>query len=315
MKSDSQLKKLRGKTLIIIGGPTASGKTALSIKIAEHFQTEILSCDSRQFYREMSIGTAKPNAEELATVPHHFINTLSINDVYTVGDYEREAIALLKELFERHDVVVMVGGSGLFVNVVSDGINDFPDVPDKIKKELEDFYQLHGLQGLQKELQQRDPNYYAQVDTKNARRLIRALEISWATGRPFSYYRDRPRPQRDFSSIYIALEWEREKLYERINQRVDLMMEEGLEKEAKQLYPRRSLKSLQTVGYQELFRYFDGEIDKTEAIELIKRNSRRYAKRQLTWLRREGDRWNYFSPNATTEVIEFLQKKTRGLDG
>lgn len=263
----------------------------------------------------MTIGTAKPTSEELARVPHHFINSLSINDLYTVGDYEREAITLLNQLFEKHQTVIMVGGSGLFINAVTDGLNDFPTVPDKVKNDLEMFYQVYGLEGLQRELKKRDPNYFSQVDRKNSRRLIRALEICWATDKPFSYFRDRPRPQRNFKPIYIALEWEREKLYERINQRVDLMMEEGLEKEAKELYPHRSLKSLQTVGYQELFRYFDDEIDKDEAIELIKRNSRRYAKRQLTWLRREVDRWNYFSPNATTEVIEFLQKKIRGLDG
>lgn len=300
-----------GNYLIVIGGPTASGKTELSLRLAEHFQTEILSCDSRQFYREMTIGTAKPTPAELARAPHHFINSLSIETEYTVADYEQDAIKLLNKLYHKHQVVIMVGGSGLFINAVTEGLNEFPTVPPEVKEELEKFYQNYGLEGLQEELKQCDPNYYAQVDIRNSRRLLRALEICRATNQPFSYFRDRPRPQRNFQPIYIHLEWERPKLYARINQRVDLMIKDGLETEARRLFPLQHLKSLQTVGYQEFFRYFTAEISKDEAIELIKRNSRRYAKRQLTWLRREAYRWQGFAPEATEEIIIYLENLTK----
>ncbi|MFK7936316.1 MAG: tRNA (adenosine(37)-N6)-dimethylallyltransferase MiaA [Saprospiraceae bacterium] len=297
--------------LIIIGGPTASGKTELSLRLAEHFQTEILSCDSRQFYREMSIGTAKPTPAELARAPHHFVNSLSITTEYTVADYERDAIELLEKLFEQHRIVIMVGGSGLFINAVTEGLNEFPQVPPTVRQELEFFYEKHGLAGLQRELAQRDPDYFMQVDTQNPRRLIRALEICRATNQPFSFFRNQPRPVRDFQPIYITLEWDRAQLYDRINRRVDLMLEVGLEEEARQLFPQRHLKSLQTVGYQELFQYFAGEINQEEAMELIKRNSRRYAKRQLTWLRREAPRWQKFNATDSEAVIEYVEMATK----
>lgn len=298
-----------GNYLIIIGGPTASGKTSLSLELANYFDTEILSCDSRQFYREMNIGTAKPTAAELSRAPHHFVNHLSIHHNYTVGDYEREVIQWLKNWYQNASVAILVGGSGLFVNAVTDGLNKFPNVPQKIRDDLSMLYEKEGLAVLQSELKALDPVHYAQVDIQNPRRLLRALEVCRTTNLPFSHFTQQARPQRNFDPIRIYIDWEREQLYDRINRRVDIMMEEGLLEEAEALLPYRQLKSLQTVGYQELFRYFDGELTMAEAVELIKRNSRRYAKRQLTWLRRESEKWRGFAPDQLGEVSAYLSEQ------
>ncbi|MGB0861700.1 MAG: tRNA (adenosine(37)-N6)-dimethylallyltransferase MiaA [Saprospiraceae bacterium] len=296
------------KHLIVVAGATASGKTSLAIRLAKHFKTVIISADSRQFYREMNIGTAKPTPDELAEAKHYFIDNLSIHDEYSVGQYERDTIALLEKLYQNHDVVIMAGGSGLFIQAVCEGLDKFPDVPESTRAALIDAFEKDGIEPLQQELQVADPDYYATVDTQNAHRLIRALEICRTTGKPYSSFRTAKKANRAFSPIKIALNWERSVLYDRINLRVDLMLEAGLEAEAKSLLPNQHLNSLQTVGYQELFDFFNKKIDQKEAIRLIKRNSRRYAKRQLTWLRRSGD-IHFFEPSNQNKIVDFLEKK------
>lgn len=294
------------KYLIIVAGPTASGKTNLGIKLAKHFDTEILSADSRQFYKEMTIGTAKPTAEELAAAKHHFVDNLSIHDDYTVGDYEREALQKLEEIFQEKDVALMVGGSGLFIQAVCEGLNEFPPVPPTVREELSNSYNKHGIWVLQKELKEVDPQYYEQVDTNNHQRLIRALEIYRATGKPYSSFRDQPKKERSFTPIYVILDWDREDLYERINMRVDIMMKNRLGLEAEGLYEHRNLNALQTVGYQELFSHTDGAYDIYEAVRLIKRNSRRYAKRQMTWFRRIEEGGFYHPEEDMDKIFRFI---------
>lgn len=293
------------KTLLIIGGPTASGKTELAIRLARHFGTEILSCDSRQFFREMTIGTAKPTEEELARAPHHFINNLSIQDEYSVGDFEKEALALLDQLYTQKDVAIMVGGSGLYQKAVTEGLDEFPEVPLSTRQRVEQWYEDEGLEALQKKLREVDPDYYAEVDIHNPHRLIRALAVYEAGGQAFSSFRKNEKSSRSFFPIYLELSWKREDLYERINRRVDLMMDKGLLKEARKLYPLKHLTALQTVGYQELFDYFDGKNTLEEAVTLIKRNSRRYAKRQMTWSRRDGHR-KHFDPDEWEAILEYV---------
>ncbi len=293
------------KFLIVIGGPTASGKTSLAIKIAQHFNTSIVSADSRQFYREMTIGTAKPTTEELAAADHHFIDSLSIRDSYSVGDFEREATELLDQLFENQDTVIFTGGSGLFINAVCQGLDSFPKVDPAIRYELEQLYQEKGIEALQLEIKKVDPDYAQKVDLGNPHRLIRALSVYRASGQAFSYFLKKQTAGRSFECIYLQMSWERAALYDRINRRVNLMLEQGLEAEARTLHPFKQQTSLQTVGYQELFDYFDGNIDRDTAIDLIKRNSRRYAKRQLTWMRRDGF-WKQFAPNQFPKILDYL---------
>lgn len=291
----------------MVGGPTASGKTGLGIRLAQHFNTDILSADSRQFYREMNVGTAKPTSEELTQATHHFVNNLSVQDTYNVGDYEREAMFLLKKLFEKKEVVIMVGGSGFFIKAVCEGLDEFPNVPAHIREDLTQLFDSEGIAPLQNELQHLDPVYYAQVDTQNPKRLMRALEVCRATGKPFSHFHYQAKTARPFTPIYIGLDWQRETLYDRINRRVDMMLAAGLKEEARALYPLCHLTALQTVGYQEWFDFFDKKIDETEAIRLIKRNSRRYAKRQMTWFRKvEGMTW--FDPENVDAIIESIEK-------
>ncbi len=290
----------------MVGGPTASGKTTLGIRLAQHFNTEILSADSRQFYKEMNIGTAKPDVEELSQAKHHFIDSLSIEDNYTVGDYEKDALTLLEQLYSEHDIVIMVGGSGFFIKAVCEGLDEFPDIPTQIRDDLNELFKKEGIQALQAELQQADINYYNQVDLQNPKRLLRALEVYRTTGQPFSTFHHQKKKKRAFIPIYIGIDWDREALYERINLRVDLMLKAGLEEETRTLLPYKDLSALQTVGYQEWLDYFDGHIDKDEAIRLIKRNSRRYAKRQLTWFRKvEG--MKYFGINSFKDILTHLQ--------
>ncbi len=292
--------------LIVIAGPTAVGKTSVAIEVAQALDTHILSCDSRQFYQEMNIGTAKPTKEELATAPHHFINSLSVTETYSVGDYERDALAKLEELFQTHDKVILTGGSGLFIKAVCEGLDQFPEVPVSVREEVEQLYEEKGIRILQQELQQVDPTYYAQVDLSNPHRLIRALSVYWASGQPFSSFRGQEKQERSFEPIYILLEREREELYDRINQRVDRMLEAGLEEEVRSLLPYRNYTALQTVAYQEFFDYFDEKTDHEECVRLIKRNTRRYAKRQLTWFRKQAH-WQRFHPNKEAEVIALLR--------
>lgn len=293
------------KYLIVVGGATASGKTSLAIELAQQLDTAILSCDSRQFFREMTIGTAKPTTEELAAAPHHFINSLSVEEEYNVGDYERDALQCLDELYVEKETAILTGGSGLYIQAVCEGLDVFPDVPRSIRDAIEQLHEEEGIAPLQAELQASDPTYYAKADIQNPHRLIRALSVCRVSGQPFSSFLNQPKPKRRFTPIFILLEWERALLYERINQRVDKMLEEGLLEEARQLFPFRENTALQTVGYQELFEYFEGNCSLETAIELIKRNSRRYAKRQMTWFRRDA-RWKSFLPQETSEIKAFI---------
>ena len=248
--------------LICIIGPTAIGKTALSIKIATTFSSEIISADSRQFYKEMSIGTAVPSVEKLAVVPHHFIQNRSIFEEYSVGDFEKDAIKKLDELFLKNNIVVMVGGSGLYVDAVTKGLDSFPEIPSKIREELNNQFLEKGIETLQKELKEVDPEYFQKVDIQNQHRIIRALEVFKTTGLPYSSYLNKEKPARKFETIYIGLTADREIIYNRINKRVEIMIDEGLLEEAKSLYTHKSLNALQTVGYRELFSYFDGDFTK-----------------------------------------------------
>lgn len=280
---------LQKKYLITVVGPTAIGKTALAIRLAQHYDCEIISCDSRQFFKEMTIGTAVPTAEELAFVPHHFIHNKSIVENYTVGDFEREALAKLDDLFETNDFAVLVGGSGLYVDAVLKGFDEFPEVDSNIREEISGNYEKFGIVYLQDELRKRDPAYFETVDTGNPQRMMRALEVSVSCGKPYSSFLANKQSQRSFIPIKIGLDAERETIYNRINLRVDLMLKEGLLAEAQKLYPHRELNALQTVGYRELFNYFDGDFTLDFAISEIKKNTRRFAKRQLTWFRKNDD--------------------------
>ena len=296
----------KNKTLIVIAGPTASGKTAFAIKVAKALNTVILSADSRQFYKEMSIGTAAPTEDELSQAKHYFVHHISIEDKYDVADYERDAIQLLDELFKTHDTVVMTGGSGLFIDAVCNGIDAMPDVEPEIREKVEKLYHDEGLHGMQEVLQHLDPDYYAIVDQQNPRRLQRALEVCYQTGKPFSSFRSGNTVKRDFDIKKYALLWDRQQLIERIDKRVDMMMEQGLLNEAKALYPKRDLNALNTVGYKELFAYFDGSCSLKEAVEQIKIHTRQYAKRQMTWLRKDTSyQW------VTTDDLEEVIRQTK----
>lgn len=295
------------KKIIVIGGPTASGKTSLSIQLAQALNCPILSADSRQFYKEMTIGTAKPTIEELSKAEHYFIGNKSIQEPFTVGDYEKEALALCTELFKKYDYLVLVGGSGLFIDALTIGLNEFPDIPESVKESIQDAYEQHGLEYLQVKLKKADPEYYDIVDLNNPVRLMRALTVTEYTGKTFSSFRNQQLPPRPFTSFYFALDWDREVLYNRINKRVDLMLNEGLLDEVKNLYPHKNLVAMQTVGYQEFFEAMDGKISQQEAIDLVKRNSRRYAKRQMTWLRRESK--YHLLKTDSAQVIEDTAKE------
>lgn len=296
------------KTLIVVQGPTGVGKSKLSIQLAKHFNTEIISSDSRQLFKELSIGTAVPAAEELTEVQHHLIHSHSIHEEYNASRFESEALTIINQLFDKHSTAVMTGGSMLYVDAVCKGIDFQPDVDPEIRNQLMTDFEEKGIEHLQLQLKELDETYYDQVDLKNPKRLIRALEICLMTGKPYSSFRTETIKKRPFNILKIGLNMDREELYSRINLRVDQMMEAGLENEAKSIYPFKHLNSLNTVGYKELFAYFDGEISKEKAIELIKRNTRHYARKQLTWLRKD-EHMNWFNPNQQKEVIEFIEKK------
>jgi len=300
------------KTLIIIAGPTAAGKTALAIQIAKHFKTEIISADSRQFYREMNIGTAKPSKEELAAVRHYFIDSHSIHEYFSVGDFEKEVINLLEKLFKTHDQVVLVGGSGLFINAICNGFDDLPVASDETRSRLNQLLSEKGIGHLQEQLKKADPVYYAEVDINNPQRLIRALEVFESTGNPFSSYRTKSAKQRNFNIIQLGISPDRAKLYEQINLRVDQMLESGLFKEVEGLSNYRHLNALNTVGYSEIFEYFDKKLSKEEAISKIKQNTRRFAKRQLTWFKKSKDiKW--FDPHEHNAILNYLDAETSSL--
>jgi tRNA dimethylallyltransferase len=297
------------KTLIVIAGPTAVGKTSLSIELANHFNCPILSFDSRQFYKELSIGTAKPTGKELSQAEHHFIKSRSIDELYTAGMYEQDANERLEELFKKTDYCIAVGGSGLYINALCYGIDDIPS-DDKLREKLKNRWQKEGLEVLQKELQAVDPEYYTLGDMKNPRRVMRALEVHHLTGKTYTSYRTATQKERQYNIIWLGLEMDLQELYDRINLRVDKMIDDGLFQEVEGLIPFKDKKALKTVGYVEVLEYFEGIHDKETAVSLIKRNSRRYAKRQFTWFRRNSDiKW--FVPTDIENILIYIDSKRR----
>lgn len=290
-------------TLITIVGPTAIGKTALSIQLAQHFNSDIISCDSRQFYKEMSIGTAVPEPDELAAAKHHFIQNRSVFEDYNVGSFEKDALEKLDELFQQNPIQIMVGGSGLYVDAVIKGFDYFPDVDPKIRENLTDELNSNGIGSLQRKLKELDSTTYQTIAIDNPHRVIRALEICIGTGLPYSSFINKEKKQRTFKTIKVGLTADREIIYDRINRRVDIMLENGLLEEAKALYPHKDLNALQTVGYRELFEYFDGNWELDFAISEIKKNTRRFAKRQLTWFKRDKSTlWFDFKEDISTII-------------
>ena len=293
------------KTLIVILGPTAVGKTRVAIEIARTFHTEIISSDSRQFYRELKIGVAPPSEQELAKVTHHFIGHLSVSDYYNVSMFEDDVLEKLKELFTAHDHVVMAGGSGLYIDAVCNGIDELPDVDETLRENLKTAYRAHGIEYLKEKLRDLDPEYYDIVDLLNPNRLLRAIEVCVRTGKTYTSLRKNKPEKRDFNIIKTGLNTGRDELFDNINVRVDRMIGDGLVEEARGLLPFREANALNTVGYKELFNYFDGEMDLGEAIVKIKTNTRRYAKRQLTWFKKD-DEITWFHPDETQRIIDFL---------
>lgn len=299
----------KNKHLLVIAGPTAVGKTEICLHLAKIFQTEIISSDSRQFYRETELGTAKPSKFELEQIRHHFINSLSIFDSYDVRKFEIEAIKLLEILFEKHDVVIMTGGSGLYLDAICYGFDEIPDIDPAIRIQLIQDYEKEGIQNLQSRLQLLDPDYYGKVDIHNPQRLMRALEVCIGTGNTYSSFRTKKKNVRPFNCILIGLERDREELYQRIDKRMDNMINMGIFEEAEKLFPYRHLNSLQTVGYSEIFGFLEWKYDREEAVRLLKRNSRRYAKRQMTWFKKYND-MAWFHPENLKAIEEFIKLKT-----
>ena len=296
------------KRLLVVVGPTGSGKTDLSIRLALHYGAPILSTDSRQVYRGMPIGTAQPSADQLQAVEHHFIASRDLTDNLNCGEYEVQALVRLEELFADHDWVVAVGGSGLYVRALCEGMDDLPQADEPLRRELERRLAEEGLGALAEELRELDPEYCRTADLNNPARVMRALEVCLQTHMPYSRQRTGERRPRSFEIVKIGIDLPRDVLYDRINRRVDRMLADGLEAEARALYPYRELNALKTVGYREFFDYFDGRIGYDEAVELIKRNSRRYAKRQLTWFRRDSEiRW--FAPDDDAAIIAYVGSK------
>jgi len=298
---------VKKKNLISVVGPTGIGKTRLAIDLAKHFNTEIISCDSRQFFKGMEIGTAAPSAEELAEAPHHFIGNLSVEDYYSIGQYEEDALKKLNELFKIHDTVILVGGSMMYEKAVIEGLNDLPEADEDNQKKLHEILENEGIEKLQEILKELDPEYFAVVDFHNHRRLLRAIDVIWQTNKKYSEQIAVSQDSRNFNTIRIGIEAPREELYDRINRRVDIMMGKGLLDEAKGLEEFKHLTALNTVGYSELFKYFDGEWSLDFAVSEIKKNSRRYAKRQLTWYRK-ADNIHYLSLGYSQEDFEGLIK-------
>ncbi len=292
-------------TLIVVVGPTGSGKSALAVTLAQHYCAPIISTDSRQLYRGMAIGTAQPTADELAAATHYFIADREVEDDFNCGRYEVEALELLDRLFADNECVVAVGGSGLYIQALCDGMDNLPEADDAIREQLKARLESEGLESLAEELRRFDPAYAEEVDICNPARVMRALEVCITTGRPYSEQRSGNRAERPFNIVKIGTDMPREELYDRINRRVDMMVADGLVEEARAMYPKRHLNALQTVGYREIFDHLDGKCSLEEAIELIKRNSRRYAKRQMTWFRRD-ERVGWFSPKDTNKIIEYI---------
>jgi tRNA dimethylallyltransferase len=295
------------RKLIVIVGPTAVGKTAVAMELAERLETEIISADSRQIFREMEIGTAKPSAAELAKVKHHFVNVKSIEEGYDAGQYGRDALELTTQLFEKFDRLILCGGSGLYVKALLEGFDEMPEVAAGVREKIIQEYNLKGLEWLQKEVEKIDPEYFLQVDVKNPQRLMRALELYCASGKPLSVLRKRQKKELPFEVVKIGLELQREELYQRIDDRMDKMIEQGLFEEAEKLYAKRKLNALQTVGYREIFGFMDGAYDREEAVRLLKRNSRHYAKRQLTWFKKDRE----IAWCKSSEAIQSINSKLK----
>ncbi|HEY5826069.1 MAG TPA: tRNA (adenosine(37)-N6)-dimethylallyltransferase MiaA [Cyclobacteriaceae bacterium] len=297
------------KKLIVIVGPTAVGKTEVAIQLAEYLRTEIVSADSRQIFKELTIGTAKPSLAELARVPHHFIGNKSIHEEYDAGQYGRDALELTHQLFHQYDQIVLCGGSGLYVKAVCEGFDDLPEVPDGTRERIIESYEQLGLEWLQTQLKEKDPDYFLIVDQKNPHRLIRALELIEATQQPIGALRKQKKIQHDFDIVKVGLELDREELYSRIDERMDKMIETGLFEEAKSFYSLKELNSLQTVGYREIFDYLDGLYDREEAVRLLKRNTRRYAKRQLTWFKKDLE-VQWFQPSNFDRIKSYVSESS-----
>ena len=293
------------KTLLVLLGPTGVGKTDLSIELARHYRTSVISCDSRQIYKEMNIGTAVPEREQLAAVPHFFIQTVSVRDYFNCWEFEQQALRKIRELFEERDVVVMAGGSMMYIDAVCKGIDEMPTIDDEVRASVKEMFERDGIEASRMLLKKLDPEWYARVDLKNGKRVMHALEVCLMTGKPYSSFLTRTVKEREFNIVKIGLNREREELFDRINRRVDIMVESGMEEEARALYPLRHLNALNTVGYKEWFDYFDGKFDREEAIRLIKRNPRRYAKKQLTWYRNDPD-IHWFHPSQKEEIRSIL---------
>lgn len=294
------------KKLIVIVGPTAVGKTEIAIQVAAHFQTEIISADSRQIYKELTIGTAKPSEAELQQVAHHFINSHSIHDDYDAAQFGEEAWALIHELFKQHDYLVVCGGSGLYIKAFLEGFDDIPEVSDEVRDQLIEEFENKGLLWLQNKMRELDPDHFQNLDQKNPVRLMRALEVKIATGKSISSFRTLAKKEHSFKIVKVGLELDRAELYKRIDDRMDHMIATGLFDEATQLFPFRNLNALQTVGYREIFEYLDGKYDHDEAVRLLKRNSRRYAKRQLTWFKRDEE-IIWFKPDQFNELLTVIR--------
>ncbi len=295
------------KNLIVIVGPTGIGKTRISIQVAKHFNTEIISADSRQIFKELKIGTAAPTSQELDAAKHHNIGTHSITDYYSAWEFEQDALRLSEQLFKKYDQLVLTGGSMMYIDAICKGIDELPTIDQDLRDQLKTEYEKEGIETIRRQLKQLDPEFYDQVDLMNHKRVIHAVEICLMTGKPYSTLRTNTVKKRPFNMIRIGLEMERSEIYDRINKRVDQMIETGLIDEAKQFYQHKELNSLNTVGYKELFASFDGEYNVDKAIELIKRNSRRYAKKQLTWFKRDQDiKW--FHPNQLSKIINYIEE-------
>lgn len=304
---------MRKPTLIVLIGPTGIGKTDLSLEIAEKYHTSIISSDSRQLYSDLKIGTAAPTPEQLARVPHYFVGILKLTDYYSAARYEEEVMKKLEELFPVNPVIVLTGGSMMYVDAVCKGIDDIPTVDEETRRYMMERYNQEGLEALCAELKLRDPEYYNIVDLKNPKRVIHALEICYMTGKTYTSFRTQTQKERPFHIIKIGLKRDREELYERINRRVDIMLEEGLLEEARKVYPYRELNALNTVGYKELFNYFDGTWDLPFAVEKIKQNSRIYSRKQVTWFKRDAD-ITWFHPDQKQEILQYIDGQIEKLD-
>lgn len=298
------------KTLIVVVGPTAIGKTALAIQLAQFYQTEIISADSRQFFKEMNIGTAKPSEEELTAAPHHFINSHSVKTLFSTGDFEVQSLKLMESLFTKHNQLIMVGGSGLYIDAVCKGLDDLPDIDLKIRESLNQKLANDGIEAIKAQLQELDPEYYEKVDQANPQRMIRGLEVVLSTGKKLSSFLTAKKKERPFKIVKIGLNTDRAVLYNSINHRVDLMMEAGLLDEVKSLIPYRKYNALNTVGYAEIFDYLDAKTELADAVAMIKQNTRRFAKRQLTWFRRDEETV-WFESNQRDEIINYLDNKLK----